>query len=834
MKKYHRWKMLRHRWKTPRRLVTIVLCVMMLWVGFAWYLPADATEGDTAAGEASVTELSTAELTLDEEGSLDETLMYHSTGSNNYDNYQYSSIDLDGFSIVSFVLIPQTEIDAAGGIANWTPNTLEWTAKADANYIVAYCSDAVTSTSGSGANYDTYILDASRFTSDIQRRTLAGIIGHSYPFITYEQMQAELAAAYRNGEIAIDVSDCKKSEYMAAAQWAIWETTMLGQTFDGVSDNDTTPSTNCMHPLTAEDVGHGDDIDTTESHIIAIKDYLVDQTEPEKLKITSYHYEELVPKEDGTYDMTLYVTLNREVQSGELAEYALTVGDKTTGVQTLAAGNKEFAVTLPGLTREEVVKTKVNLTISGEHVQAYFFDSNYYQDMISGNWESYSQDLSFEVGIETTDISVTKYWTEGVDDNTPEVKVQLYANGKPYGEKITLHADNDWCYVWKNMLKKDAFGELITYEVKETPVDGYYSKLEQFDSSKTTKVQQWERADSLRADGQYLFFSLFENSAGIAVSNGALTWSEDDTRDSYAAYDLLSWNYVDMSEVEKTSANAIWLASPSENGGFYLTNIGNASSDDASAGNDSAESDSGETVTPTSKLCFVETDRYFKLSATGTEVFLDEDGYLYCVDSTGAKNYFMDIRSKGFAGSSTDRAVGTRFEVYELVEREIAKGDINFVLTNTKIVEDNSTDITVTKEWTGRDDGVYPTEVTVSLIQNGRAYGDPVTLNAQNNWSYTWERLPKVIDDVEVDYQIVEHTVLEGYESSLEKTNDDTGIQFTLTNTWIKYALPATGGVGTTPYIMAGLSILFGAGCLIYRNEKHKKECAYEKSTKNH
>ncbi|MBQ7099829.1 MAG: Cna B-type domain-containing protein, partial [Oscillospiraceae bacterium] len=50
-------------------------------------------------------------------------------------------------------------------------------------------------------------------------------------------------------------------------------------------------------------------------------------------------------------------------------------------------------------------------------------------------------------------------------------------------------------------------------------------------------------------------------------------------------------------------------------------------------------------------------------------------------------------------------------------------------------------DVTVTKVWNdeGNQDGIRPTSVTVQLMEGERAIGEPVVLNADNGWSYTWD-----------------------------------------------------------------------------------------------
>lgn len=78
--------------------------------------------------------------------------------------------------------------------------------------------------------------------------------------------------------------------------------------------------------------------------------------------------------------------------------------------------------------------------------------------------------------------TVTKVWNDGNDKNgkrPTSVKVQLYADGKAYGEPVTLTADKtdsngDWTYVWNNLPKYDSKGNEVSYIAAEASiVKGY-------------------------------------------------------------------------------------------------------------------------------------------------------------------------------------------------------------------------------------------------------------------------------------------------------------------------------------------------------------------------
>ncbi len=69
------------------------------------------------------------------------------------------------------------------------------------------------------------------------------------------------------------------------------------------------------------------------------------------------------------------------------------------------------------------------------------------------------------------------------------------------------------------------------------------------------------------------------------------------------------------------------------------------------------------------------------------------------------------------------------------------------------------TNVTVKKEWVG---DVGADSVNVTLFANNEPYGDPVTLNSDNNWFYKWENLPTKTLAEEITYTVKE-TPVPGY-----------------------------------------------------------------------
>ena len=98
---------------------------------------------------------------------------------------------------------------------------------------------------------------------------------------------------------------------------------------------------------------------------------------------------------------------------------------------------------------------------------------------------------------------------------------------------------------------------------------------------------------------------------------------------------------------------------------------------------------------------------------------------------------------------------------------------------------------TASKVWDDSSDadGIRPDSVMVQLYADGEAIGDAVTLDASNDWTYTWEGLSETKDGETIDYEVQEVSVPDGYTS--EVAEDDSGYEATVTNTHTPSQPPA-------------------------------------------
>ena len=134
-----------------------------------------------------------------------------------------------------------------------------------------------------------------------------------------------------------------------------------------------------------------------------------------------------------------------------------------------------------------------------------------------------------------------------------------------------------------------------------------------------------------------------------------------------------------------------------------------------------------------------------------------------------------------------------------------------------------TTSIKVEKIWQDIDGNTLtenlPESVTVTLYCNGVKYegeGAEVTLSAENNWSHTWENLPKEDENNPYTYTVVE-TPVDGFETSYGNNDGITDGTITVINKETAvYVLPETGGTGAWRILaLALVTLSLGTLCVL-------------------
>ncbi len=469
--------------------------------------------------------------------------------------------------------------------------------------------------------------------------------------------------------------------------------------------------------------------------------------------------------------------------------------------------------------------------------------------------------------VEKTQFTANKVWDD--DDNRdglrPEsIEIQLYKNGEPYGDAVTLSEDNNWTNTWTD-LDKNADGSAIAYTVGEvSEVDGYTTEVEGGTITNTHEIatvsveggKTWSDADD--QDGkrpESITINLLAN--GTTIASKTITekeewaWSftnlpkyadgveiaytiTEDAVDGYTTvvvgYNVTNthkvekieipvtkvWNDADNQDGSRPAEITVALLADGEQTGETLTLKEGAWSgsftdlDKYADGQEivysmaevevpegytstvSGDAENGFTITNTS-----DPKKTSILVAKVWDDILDQDGIrpdsitvklLANGEETG-KTLTLDL-SNGWKGAFTDLdayadGVAITYDVEEIqVEGykvfEVWNEDGTAVtLINKHNVE--LTSVTVTKAWDDADDqdGIRPDSVAVQLMADGVVAGIPVILNAENQWTFTWEILPVNAAGKAITYTVEEITEIEGYTTEITGTAAD---GYTITN----------------------------------------------------
>ena len=390
--------------------------------------------------------------------------------------------------------------------------------------------------------------------------------------------------------------------------------------------------------------------------------------------------------------------------------------------------------------------------------------------------------VQFSAEPELIDVPVKKVWkdNENNDGIRPEyVTVQLIADGqKVEGKTLTLNADNNWENSFTG-LPKTINGVDVVYTVKESPVPTNYTEQTTGNADTTftiTNTHEIEYVDVLVTkvwndnndqDG------IRPEAVTIALKNGTKT------EDVIELNEENNWKYT-FENLPKHSNGSEINYDVQESGvpvGYTSVKTGNP--------------ETGFVITNTHEIEYVD--------VSVTKVWDDNN------DQDGIRPEAVTIALKN--GSKTEDVIELNeknnwthtfenllkysdgYEIsYDVQESgvpvgytSVKTGDAKkgFIITNTHKIE--YVDVSVKKVWEDENDqdGIRPDEITIAL-KNGSQTVDTVKLNETNNWTHTFKNLLKYSDGYEINYDVQESGVPEGY-TSAKTGNAKTG--FIITNT---------------------------------------------------
>ena len=377
---------------------------------------------------------------------------------------------------------------------------------------------------------------------------------------------------------------------------------------------------------------------------------------------------------------------------------------------------------------------------------------------------------------EVTSKTVTKVWDDSnnQDGIRPDsIEVELLANGKETGNKVNLSEENNWTYEFTN-LPKYTDNKEINYTVKEiTKVDGYTTTYSDdgltitntHEVEKTTRSVTKVWKDNNDQDG------LRPDSITVVLSKDGVK-----TDKTFVLNESNNWSYT-FTNLDKYS-----------NGKEINYTIDEVDVPEGYSKDVTINDDGSTTISNTHT-----TDRVTKTAIKVWDDENDQDGIR--PDSIVVRLYANGEATKYTATlneSNNWRHNFTDLEknedgkeiVYTVTEETKVDGYTTkyskdgLTITNTHTPEVRS--ITVDKVWddANNQDGKRPESILVTLYANG-AEKTTEKLTA-DNWSYTFEDLPKYENGKEITYTVSESTV-DGYTLT---SNEMVGDTITLKNSY--------------------------------------------------
>lgn len=379
---------------------------------------------------------------------------------------------------------------------------------------------------------------------------------------------------------------------------------------------------------------------------------------------------------------------------------------------------------------------------------------------------------------ETISKTVTKTWKDNENqDGIRSASVTVTLTGSNVVSKTaTLNEENGWTATFENLPKRD-HGNIVTYNVKESDVEGYKASI--------VKTE----------DG---FQLINEHDSETTLRTATLVWRDENNQDGIRP-DTVTYTLhgSDGSEVEKTVskddswADVMFEDLPVYQNGQKVTYTLTESTVDGYT-TDIRDNGHTFTVTNTHIPAVVNVD-VTKVWTDGENqdgnrpdsisvILTGNDGNRYTATITAANNwkYTFSKLPKFFNE-------GTQIE-YTLAEDAASgysnviekKDNYTFVLTNK--YSPATVDILVVKKWNDDNDrdGARPESVNIVLNgSDGKLYTG--TLSAENGYTYVFQSVPKFHNSgTLISYTVAEEKVT-GYTTEVAK--DSSGYKFTLTNT---------------------------------------------------
>ena len=355
-----------------------------------------------------------------------------------------------------------------------------------------------------------------------------------------------------------------------------------------------------------------------------------------------------------------------------------------------------------------------------------------------------------------TEVSGQKAWKDNnnQDGKRPDsIKVILKANGEKVDSKVVTK-DENWSYSFTDLDKyKD--GKEITYIVEEEQVEDYTASVEGYNITNTHEIEKIEVSGTKTWDDE-------DNKDGLRPSFIRVNLLEDGVKiDSKVVNENTNWSYtfsnLDKYKDGKEIVYTVEEILDSNASKYYEKEI-------------NSYDITNTHVVKTVKVNGIKTwddegNRYgrvdkvtINLLADGVKIdskeVTENDNWTYTFD-----NLPMYKDGKKITYTVSEDKVKDYDTSYD-----------GYNVTNTYNPE--KTQVSGKKTWDDKDDqdGLRPSSITVVLYDHLNNEIDRKTVTDKDNWTYTFDNLPKYANGEEIKYTVKEASV-DGYETEINDNN---------------------------------------------------------------
>ena len=393
-------------------------------------------------------------------------------------------------------------------------------------------------------------------------------------------------------------------------------------------------------------------------------------------------------------------------------------------------------------------------------------------------------------GLSTT-VQATINSSQNLTNNSDNIEVYSTSNITVYNDRN----NNGWYYLTEDGVKKTVY----CYQHDRTQPSVYgtsgYSKVDYF--STTVDAPNSPATKQMIATVLYLGFP--SNATGLKER-----WNIDDSKANYftqqTIWDLIEGNLIDYIKDDEYDFDLHYYAENASSP--YLGKYGETGVVEFSGDTNFQKSEN------TYKTGIITIDGSYTGSFSfnslpeGIKVYnADTDKEIVGNLTTGMKIYFV------YTGNTMDGSeisLSYKYqttEIYYLIANNKSNQDLvgldtkdnegNLTLTLPK--DETQISYTVIKKWndSNNSDKVRPESIQVQLKADNKNYGQPITLNETNNWTYTWDNLPEKSSGNTIQYSIEELGDLSNYnvvyENKLQETiiTNNLTIDIPVVKTWV-------------------------------------------------